>query len=640
VPAELVRLLHRRTDGHPLFLTAMVDYLLRQGWVTTEADRVTVPVRVETLAVAVPDSLRQLIERQLAQCSPVAQRVLEAASVAGVEWAVEAVAAGCGDEVLAVEEQCGILARRGQFVQPSGVAEWPDGTVTGRYQFRHALYQQVLYDRVPAGRRVHLHRQIGMREEAGYGAYAGERAAVLAMHFDRGRDYPRAVRYLQQAADNALRRYAYPEATAHLRRGLEFLQHLPATPARASQELDMQMRLGSVLIATQGHAAPAVEHTYARAQELCRQVNDTPQLFHALRGLMIFYLNRAELHTAHALAEHRFLLAHQQPAPTLLLAAHDSLGVNLYHLGDFAAARAHFEDGIALYHQQQSRDLDWRYQVVDHGVTCLSHLSWTLWMLGYPIQALRRSREAVTLAQELGHPFSLAAALTWAAWLHHFRREPPLTQERAEASKQLSTEQGFPFRVAEGAFWGGWALAAQGHRAMGLAQMHQSLADYQATGAVLSRPYYLALLAEAYGEARQVEEGLRLLHEALTTAHQTGERSAEAELYRLRGELLLRQMMRATTRAGDGREVDGRPLYAEAEAQFQQALSIASRQHAKALELRAAMSLSRLWQLQGQHANARRLLAPIYGWFTEGFDTADLQEARALLHRCAGHRGL
>src|SRR5262245_45128723 len=221
VPVRLARLLHWRTDGNPLFLVTMVEHLVRQGWVATRAHRVTVPVGLEALEAVVPDSLRQLIEQQLVQCSPAEQRILETAGVAGVEWTVAAVAAGLSGKMIEVEEQCAALARRGQFVHPSGIEEWPDQTVTGRYRFQHALYQQVLYDRVPIGRRIHLHRQIGAREEAGYGDRAGEHAAALAVHFARGRDSARAVRYMQQAADTALGRHAYREALAQITDALD-----------------------------------------------------------------------------------------------------------------------------------------------------------------------------------------------------------------------------------------------------------------------------------------------------------------------------------------------------------------------------------------------------------------------------------
>jgi predicted ATPase len=243
-----------------------------------------------------------------------------------------------------------------------------------------------------------------------------------------------------------------------------------------------------------------------------------------------------------------------------------------------------------------------------------------LWHLGYPQQALTMSREAVALAQELAHPFSLALALDYVAMFHQFRREPQAVYEQAEAAIALCTEQRFAYYLAWGTTMLGWAQVAQGQDKEGLAQMRHGLAALRATGASLRLPYYLALLAEACGQTGEVAEGLALLAEALAHAHHTGEAWMEAELHRLKGELLL------------ALSIDHQ---AEAEGCLRQSLAVASRQQAKSLELRAALSLARLWQQQGKRAAAYALLAPIYGWFTEGFDTADLQEAKALLEAFA-----
>jgi predicted ATPase len=254
-------------------------------------------------------------------------------------------------------------------------------------------------------------------------------------------------------------------------------------------------------------------------------------------------------------------------------------------------------------------------------VECLYFTAQTLWCLGYPDQALQRSQEALTLAQELSHPYSLAFALNYAAMLHQFRREGQATQERAEAEIALSTEQGFPLYLVEGTLKRGWALAAQGQAEEGIAQMRQGLTAYQATGAGLWRPHDLALLAEAYGKMRQAEEGLSVVAEAVTTMNKTGECEYEAEVYRLKGELTLQAKVQ-----GPESKVED-----EAEECFHKAIAITRQQSAKSLELRAVMSLSRLWHQQGKKEEARQRLAEIYSWFTEGFDTKDLQEAKALL---------
>jgi predicted ATPase len=385
----------------------------------------------------------------------------------------------------------------------------------------------------------------------------------------------------------------------------------------------MQTTLGPALLVTKGQASPEVLQAYARAREICPQAEETPQLFQVLRGLWYFYLIRVELQTARELGEQLLTLAQHIGDTALLLEAHYALGNTVNYLGEFTAARAHFEQGIALYDPQQHRSHAFRYGQ-DPGVVCRAYAGITLWCLGYPDQALRWSSEALTLARELEQPFSLVYALFFAAMLHQFRREGPLTQERAEAARALAAEQGFALWVAWGTFFRGWALtewspapeARQEQVEAGLAQMHQGLAAWRATGAETLRPYFLSLLAEASAQVGRCEEGLTLLAEALAVTNEKGERRWKAELHRLKGEFLL---ARAT-----GHDT-------EAETCFRQALDIARRQEAKSLELRAAMSLSRLWQQQGKRAEARQLLAPIYGWFTEGFETADLQEAKALL---------
>jgi predicted ATPase len=409
------------------------------------------------------------------------------------------------------------------------------------------------------------------------------------------------------------------EAISHLSKGLELLATLPDTPERTHQELTLHTALGSPLSITQGFAAPEVERVYARARALCRQVGETTQLFPVLWGLWLFYEVRGELQTAREFAEQLLSLAQRQQDPALLLPAHRAMGQTVFWQGELARARESLEQGIAIYDPQRHRSLAFHYSQ-DAGVGLRMFAAQVLWYLGYPDQAMESMQEALALARELSHPFSLASALDHAAWLHQYRREERLTQEQAEADIVLSREQGFSFFLAHGTILHGWALAAQGRRAEGITQMHQGMATWRAMGVALLLPWDHTILAEAYGESGQAEEGLRLLADALAITHQQGAHLWEPELYRVKGELLLRQ------------PISDAP---EAERCFRQALAIACRQQAKSWELRTAISLARLWQQQGKRTAARDLLAPIYGWFTEGFDTADLQEAKAVLEALA-----
>jgi predicted ATPase len=621
LPARLTRMIHRRTEGNPLFIVNMVDDLTARGVLVEVGGQWQLTTAVEEVETGVPENIRQLIENHIERLSPEEQRVLEVASVAGAEFSAAAVAAGVKEEVGEVEARCARLARREQFVRRGGTEEWPDGTVSTRYRFLHALYQEVWYERVPVGQRLKLHQWIGEREERAYGGLGKEIAAELAMHFERGRDYRRAVQYYGQAGENAIQRSAHVEAIRHLTKALQLLKTLPATPERTRHELTLQTALGVPVIATKGYAAPAAGEAYTRARELCQRVEETPQLFPVLVGLFRYYLVRAEHETARELGEQLLSLAQRVQDPALLLEAHFPLGASLYCLGDPIPAREHLEQSLVRYDAQQHRSHALVYGA-DPGVFCLSWMTHVLWALGYPEQALNRSREALALAQELSHPFSLALAFDYATILHQFRQERQTVQERATAAIALCTKQGFAYYLAWGTFMQGWALAEQGQAEEGIAQMRQSLTALRSTGAEIRQPYYLAMLAETCGKVGQAEEGLAILAEALARAHKSREGWWKVELYRLKGELL-RQKAK-----GKGQKAKFDP---EAEVCFRQAIDIARRQSAKSLELRAVISLSRLRQKQGKKEQARRLLAEIYGWFTEGFDTKDLHDAKALL---------
>jgi predicted ATPase len=393
------------------------------------------------------------------------------------------------------------------------------------------------------------------------------------------------------------------------------LQTLPETPQRLQREVDMLIALGASLIATKGAGASETGQTYTHALSLCQHLDEPQQLFPVLRGLWQYYNVRAEFQTSHALGEQLLTLAQQAQDPMMLVTARYALGRTLFFLGTGASAHTHFAQGIALYDSQQHRASAFRY-VGDAGVHCRSFDALTLWSLGYPDQGLAQSHEAVTLARQVAHPLSLSFALSLAAMFHQFRRDVRATQEHAEAAIRLTTEQGIPYLMAIGSLLHGWVLVQQGQTQEGIKQITQGSMTYRATGTEFVQPYFLALLAEAYGTTGEPHAGLTVLAEALTLVDITGERWYESEIYRLKGALLLQQSL---------------DNQAEAETCFQHAIRIAQSQQAKSWELHAATSLARLWQQQGKRAEAHALLAPIYGWFTEGFDTKDLQEAKALL---------
>jgi predicted ATPase len=437
----------------------------------------------------------------------------------------------------------------------------------------------------------------------------------LAHHYTEAGLMAQAIPYWQRAGQRAVERSANLEAISHLTKGLEVLATLPETGERTQQELALLTTLGPAMIVIKGYGAPEVEDTYLRARELCQQVNDPAQLFPVVRGLWNRYLMRAEHRQARELGEQLLSLAHGLHDPANLVEAHRVLGTVLWNRGELPLAHEHLERGIALYEPHQHRTLAFRYGA-DPGVVCRFYAAVVLWSRGYPQQARRRMEEALTLAQELSHPHSLAFVLVFAAILHRLCGEVQAAYARADAATRLAAEHGIAQWFAGGTILRGWAVAVQGQASEGIAQIHQGLVAWRAVWAEVLRPSWLALLAEAYAAGDDPASGLHGLAEALVLVEATGERWYEAELYRLRGELVLQH-----ARVEPG----------EAEACFQQALTIARRQQAKSWELRAATSLAHLWQRQGKGAEAHALLAPVYGWFTEGFDTADLQEAKALL---------
>jgi DNA-binding winged helix-turn-helix (wHTH) protein/tetratricopeptide (TPR) repeat protein len=621
-PATLAVGLHRRTDGNPLFLVTLVQALVEQGLLHAHVGGCRVPEGNAALAVDVPESLHQVLVQQLARLPRAAHQALEVASVVGVEFATAAVAACLGVNTDVVDMYCATLVRQ-HLLRPLEVTTWPNGTIAARYAFRHVLYQEGIYQGLGVGQRVQLHRHLGTFLETAYGSQAGEIAAALAEHFGRGQDTPRAVHYLHRAAENAAQRYAHREVVELVTRALALLQQLPETPARAQQELDLSMALGPALIATRGQSAPEVHQTYVRAGVLCHQVRESPQLPQTLVGLMIFHTAQGEHHTAQELSVRLLDLAQCLQDPVVRMNAHGSLGVNALYLGDIVAARGHLEQCLALCDGLTTQTLT-LHALFEWGVVHRIGLAWALQQLGYPEQARQRSEEALALARQRLSPFNLSNALVYLAVLYLWCCEWHITRQWIEETANLTPTPSSPLYLALGRIIEGAAFAALGQGQEGLACIHQGLAACHALGAQLLRPWALAMLAESYARLGQPETGLTALAEAQALMATTRETFYAAEIARLQGQLLLQT---------DGQALDRRAGASPttAETCFQYALEVARRQQARWWELRAAVSLSRLWQQQGKQAEAHALLAPIYGWFTEGFDTADLQEAKTLL---------
>jgi DNA-binding winged helix-turn-helix (wHTH) protein/predicted ATPase len=633
-PAGLGRVVHRRTDGNALFMVNLMEFALAQGLLRAEPDTGSPRGNIAELERSVPDNLRQMVEKQVEELSGSARPLLEVASVAGRQFASAAVAAGMKWEAEEVEKQCDELAGRRHLLCKSDVEEWPDGTVSACYGFIHGFYQQVLYEQMGDAQRVRVHRSIGERKETGYGKRAAEIAGELALHFECGRDYSRAIQYHRQAAENGLRRRATQEAATHLRKGLELLGDVPDTPERSQTELVLQATLGRALLPLHGPAAPDVQRAYARAEELCQQVGDTPRLFPVLFGLMTSYQLQGKYQSSRQLGEQLLRAAERAQDASALPHAHLALGTVLFWCGELEQARSHLHESAA-HSAPEDESAHVLLYPFDARIRSLCAVSLLLCVQGYPEQAAAKAATALTLAEETASPFDLASTRVFVALMNQFRRDAPETEAQAQAALTLSTDQGFAMGAAAARVLEGWALTERGELEIGMTRIRQGLDGWRATGTEMIRPYFLTLLAEANGKAGQPKRGLTVLAEALESMEGTQEVVTAAELTRVRGELLLQQSGLGGT-GPTSRKSALRPeadAAGEAEVCFRDALDIARRQGAKLWELRVAMSLSRLWHAQGKRKHARELLENTTGWFREGFDTSDLREAKALLGR-------
>jgi predicted ATPase len=535
----LAGMIHARTGGNPLFVVNVADDLVRRGVVIERSGRWEVEDPPGLVQIAIPEDVRRMIGHQLDRVRPGERQILQAASVAGVEFSAALVAAAEQRGHDQVERACADLAERGTFLTSRGDETWPDGTVAGRYGFRHALYQQVVYERTPAARRAELHRRIGQRLEAGLRERAVEVATELAMHFERGREPRRAIHYLRVAGETATRRSAAGEAVRHLTQALDLLGGQPDTPERAEQEVALQIALGGPLMAIKGRGACEVEQAYARAQELCQRIGDTPQLFAVVWGLFLFRRSRGEIDRAHAFATRLPALARAAGDPGLVIQAHHALWATRFARGELTAVADHVGQALALYDPDRHAALAAVYGNHDAAVCALGHGAWALELSGEPEQASRQSAEALALARRLGHPFSEAHALLYAARLHQFRGDWRATRDRAEAAAMLARERGFVQLQAWAAVTGGWALAEAGETSEGLARVRDGVAAIRALGSEDFKTYFLGLLAATLARAGEHAAALEAVTEALGAVERSGERFYAAELHRHQGELLL-----------------------------------------------------------------------------------------------------
>lgn len=619
--ATLAGVVHRHSDGHPLFMASIVEHLVSHGIVVggDGAWRLAgEPADVEREA---SQSLRDIVGSLLERLEPGERHILGAASLMGLEFATPPIAAALGEDLEQVEASCAALARRRTLVRPLAEATWPDGKVAARYRFRHVLYRDLLEEGVPPASRRRLHRRLGESLERSYRERRAEIATQLAHHFEHGGDAARAIRYLHVAGDRATGRHAYHAAIGHLRRALELLDGEDPGPERSQRELLLRVSLGTPLLAARGFGGPEVGETYARALELCRELGETPQLFPVLQGLQAFYSIAGELETAHVLSRQMLRLGERTGDPLMALEASHAMGCDLLRLAELGAAREHFERALALYDPERGEEA-FRWSGHDSKTCCLSNLSVVLHYCGLSDQALRRARQALDWAGEKRHPIGVVQARTSSGWVHLLRREPAPARAHLEAVLELTSEYDLPYWGALAMLLRAWAIAQQGEIEEAEGRLEEAWSVLQLIGPKVGEADYRVLRAIigvlGGGGARDVEETAR----ALELVRARGEAYHVSSLYQCLGELRLQ-----AAEHGGGRPED----LAAAEESLQTAAEVARRQGALSFELSATLRLAGLHARRGERERARAELGAVYGRFREGLDTPELREAAARL---------
>jgi predicted ATPase len=609
-PPDLAATVHARTGGNPLFIAELVRYLRDRGVIGRAGNRWALAHPVPD-ASEMPESIRGLIRRKLDQLDSPGRRLLTAASVQGAEFNSAVIAGALGDDPAEVEERLQDLDQVHGLVRLVREHEFPDRTVSRQYAFVHTLYQDTLYAGLPPARRAAVSRALADALLALQNGQPGLAAAELAVLYETGRVFGRAADLFHEAARNAARVFAHREAVRLARRGLGLLAGLPDTAERATREFRLQMTLGLQLQVTEGFAAAGVEGAYARARELWERVPGLGPLFPILWGLWLFYKVRSDLGRAHLLAGELLALAEQSGDPALVLQARQAGAVVALCAGEPAVTRRHMEAAVRLYDPARHRHLTFQFGQ-DPGVACLGFGAVALWLLGEPREAAARSRDAVRLARAGSQPSTLALALHFAAVLHQFRGDPTGVREAASEALAVAVEHRFAFWQAGATVLLGWAVAAGGV-ADGVGLIEQGLDAWRATGSETYRAYYLAILADALARCGHHDDALAALDQAERAAGATGERLSEAEVHRLRGELL------------SGRSADA------AEAAWRAAVETARAQQARALELRAALGLGRFLTGRGRADEARAVVAAAAERADGLRDTPEMRAAQAVL---------
>ena len=567
VQSQTARLLLERTGGNPLFMVSLVDQLAAHAGTATP-----------TALGSIPKDVRRFIDHQIDDVAEPDRELLSAASVIRREFATAAVAAAVQSHSETVEEACARLARQGVFIVKSGSETWPDGTPVELYTFRHDLYRELLYDRLPATRRRLLHSRVGQRLELAWNDRLDAIAAELAEHFERANEVARAIPHHQRAAAKALRRSANQEAIAHLRRALDAINHVPNKGERAKIEVELHIGMGAAFMAMHGFGAPEVLASYAKAEALCDQLGEWPDLFPVLWGQWMFRAGRGETGVTRRLCDRLLSLADKFADPTFKIQAHHATWSTAFVCGEFASARGHAEDALRLFDPAIHHATASSYGNHDAACCARNFSAMSLALAGDHHAARAMIHEALAAANRLDDPFSLALTLYFTSAAAQMLGHVSLATTNSQRSLQIAREHDLAQPMAWSMGVAGWCTAENGDSDRGIAQIGDAVGRMQSIRSQHFLCYLLGLLADAHLKAGHDAQALKSVEEGLALAEATGEHFYSAELHRLRGELLARPP---------------RALQREAHVSFRTAIRLAKRQGAKILEHKASESLHR-----------------------------------------------
>ena len=631
-PPELSRMIHFRTEGNPLFVADVAQYLRVKDVVREIGGVWSITGSLPDLERELPESMRSMVQRKIGQLTEDDSQLLVAASVQGHSFDSSVISAALERDPAAVEERLDELERVYTFVFRRDEYEYPDGTLTTRYRFVHVLYQNALYASLSVSRKVQLSKAVGEALLKAQKGVPGPVAAELGFLFETAREADRASEYFAAAARNAARVFAIQEAAVLARRGLALLAKVEESPERKSRELSLQSVLGTSLAASQGYAAPEVLVSMARARVLAEELGQQPQLAPVIWGLFAYYLVSGDVPEARSIADQYLRWATTTGDPVALVGAHSAEAMCQLYVGDIRASYEHCENA-AKYYDRKKRSIYHAMYRMDPGVFLQSERARTLWLLGLPDTALSARDAALELGADSPDPRSLAFAMLFAGILHQLRREADKTLDYTSKCIEICDEHG----IAQERVWAmavhGWALAYTGRADEGVKELETSIAIQRSRHAELNLTFALRQLAEAYNKQGSYERGRQAAREGLQISERHGEVASKVELYRIMGESVRELAAQADLEQGDWATRSGSTV--SPEACFRAAVDLAKKQGAKSLELRAALALALELDARGAGDEARGMIAELRAQFTEGLETKDLRDADEFLLKSA-----